>query len=62
MGGYTKSELYGFWKLFKDQRDAASVLMDFALCDRATAKELLSDFEVRYAAEGLGIERRGKEE
>lgn len=62
MGGYSKSELYSFWKLFKDQHDATRILQDFALCDKTTVKELLSDFEARYAAERLGIERRGKPE
>lgn len=61
MAGYSKSELYNFWKLFKDQHDAVRVLQDFALCDKATAKELLREFETRHAAELLSMDNRGKE-
>lgn len=59
--GYTKSELYSFWKLFKEQHDAVRVLQDFALCDRAEAKHLIAEFETRHAAELLNMEHRGKE-
>lgn len=61
MGGYLKSELYSFWKLFKDQHDAVRVLQDFALCDRAEAKSLIAEFETRHAAELLNMEHRDKE-
>lgn len=59
--GYTKSELYSFWKLFKEQHDAVRVLQDFALCDRAEAKALIAEFETHHAAELLNMEHRGKE-
>lgn len=62
MGGYSKSELFSFWKLFKDQHDAVRVLQDFALCDRAEAKSLIAEFETRHAAELLNLEHRGKSE
>lgn len=58
--GYTKSELYSFWKRFKEQHDAVRVLQDFALCDRAEAKALIAEFETRHAAELLNMEHRGK--
>lgn len=58
---YAKYELYSFWKLFKDQHDAVRVLQDFALCDKATAKAMIADFEARHAAELLNMEHRGKE-
>lgn len=61
MAGYSKSELYGFWKLFKDQHDAVRVLQDFALCDKAEAKALIAEFEARNAAELLNLVHRGKE-
>lgn len=61
MGGYSKSELFSFWKLFKDQHDAVRVLQDFALCDRAEAKALIAEFETRHAAELLNMDNRGKE-
>lgn len=59
--GYTKSELYSFWKLFKGQHDAVRVLQDFALCGRAEAKALVAEFETHHAAKLLNMEHRGKE-
>lgn len=59
--GYTKPELYSFWKRFKGQHDAVRVLQDFALCGRAEAKALIAEFETRHAAELLNMEHRGKE-
>lgn len=49
MGAYSESELFELWKGFREQHDATSILMDFALCDKAKAKALIADFEVRYA-------------
>ena len=63
MAGYSKLELYEMWRdNFWGQHDEARVLMDFALCDKATAKVLIREFETRHAAELLNIENRGKEQ
>lgn len=62
MGGYSREELYILWRDgFQGQHDETRVLMDFALCDRAEAENLLLDFETRHAAELLNMEYRGKE-
>lgn len=62
MAGYSPAELYELWRdNFRGQHDETRVLMDFALCDKATAKALLSEFETRHAAELLNLEHRGKE-
>lgn len=62
MAVYSLSELYEMWRdNFRGQHDEVRMLMDFALCNRATAKELLREFETRHAAELLNMEYRGKE-
>ena len=62
MAGYSKLELYEMWRdNFRDQHDEVRVLMDFALCDKPTAKALIREFETRHAAELLNMEHRGKE-
>lgn len=63
MAGYSEPELYEMWRdNFRGQHDEVRVLMDFALCDKATAKALLRDFEATYSAQLLNLEHRGKTE
>lgn len=61
MGIYSEAELFELWRGFREQHDATRILMDFALCDKATAKTLIADFEARHAGELLNLEHRGKE-
>lgn len=61
MAGYSQEELYTLWKGFREQHDARQILQDFSLLDRAAAKALIAEFEMRHAAELLNMENRGKE-
>lgn len=42
---YTKSELFDLWKGFKGQHDEIRMMMDFALCSKDKAKELIQEFQ-----------------
>ena len=54
MAGYRPEELYILWRdNFRGQHDEVRVMMDFALCNRATAKALIAEFENRHAKELL---------
>lgn len=45
---YNRAELYKLWWNIKDQREAADMLADFALCSREAAAIMIDDFRNGY--------------
>lgn len=61
MAGYSQAELYGLWKNFRTEHDATRILMDFGLCSKEEARNMIRDFETIYEAQLLDAAHRGKE-
>ena len=45
MSAYTKDELFDLWRGFKGQNDEVRMMMDFGLCSKDEAKELIREFQ-----------------
>lgn len=60
MGIYSQEDLYGLWLNFREQSNEVQIMMDFALCERAEAENLINEFETRREVETLDIAHRGK--
>lgn len=56
---YSAEELYSLWLNFRGEHDALRILMDFAVCDKGTAKTMIAEFEARHEAQLLNMENRG---
>lgn len=57
---YTKEELFQLWRRFRENEDAIETLQAFAITNEETARKLHEEFLIRYEADYLNLERRGK--